>query len=231
LHVIGQVASGYAAIHAANELSPDVMLIDVSLPDMSGFDLLRRAGRSSKTLGIMTSHQADGAEQAIADGAVDYLRKPVSAGRFAHAIERVRQRFLSEDAAGRLSMRPLLNFPGRRPKLLVGERQHRLYPLDIGKIDYIEADGNYVTIRVGELEYISRDSLKRLATELADFGFVRIDRSILLNIRAVHFAESAGHGTLAFTLYSGVCLHSKRTYRGEILRLLPWHYTRVPSDC
>jgi hypothetical protein len=60
---------------------------------------------------------------------------------------------------------------------------------------------------------------------------VRIDRSILLNIRAVNFAESVGHGTLAFTLFSGVCLHSKRTYRGEILRILPWHYTRVPSDC
>lgn len=118
----------------------------------------------------------------------------------------------------------------RRPKILVGERQRRLYPLDIDKIDYIEADGNYVTIRAGDAEYISRDSIKRLSTDLADFGFVRIDRSILLNIRAVHFAEPIGHGTLAFTLNSGACLHSSKTYRETILRILPWHHCRVGAD-
>jgi two-component system LytT family response regulator len=117
----------------------------------------------------------------------------------------------------------------RRPKLLVGERQHRLYPLDIDKIDYIEADGNYVTIRARDGEYISRDSIKRLATDLANFGFVRIDRSILLNIRAVQYAETVGHGTLAFTLISGACLHSSKTYREAILRVLPWHHCRAGS--
>jgi DNA-binding LytR/AlgR family response regulator len=126
--------------------------------------------------------------------------------------------------------RGILRLLERRPKILVGERQHRLYPLDIDKIDYIEADGNYVTIRAGDAEYISRDSIKRLSTDLADFGFVRIDRSILLNIRAVHFAESVGHGTLAFTLNSGACLHSSKTYREMILRVFPWHHCRGGAD-
>ena len=58
-------------------------------------------------------------------------------------------------------------------------------------------------IRAGNTEYISRDTIKRLTGDLAEFGFVRIDRSILLNIRAVEFAEPVGHGTLAFTLSSG----------------------------
>ncbi|HEX4242396.1 MAG TPA: LytTR family DNA-binding domain-containing protein [Steroidobacteraceae bacterium] len=117
--------------------------------------------------------------------------------------------------------------PGRRPKILVGERQHRLYPLDVEKIDYIEADGNYVTIRAGNAEYISRDSIKRLTEDLAAFGFVRIDRSILLNIRAVEFAEPVGRGTLAFTLSCGRCLHSSKTYRDAILSILPWHHCRT----
>jgi len=143
------------------------------------------------------------------------------------------------DAVGSLSpdvmlidvaLREILRLLERRPKILVGERQHRLYPLDIEKIDYIEADGNYVTIRAGDAEYISRDSIKRLSTDLADYGFVRIDRSILLNIRAVHFAEPIGHGTLAFTLNSGACLHSSKTYRETILRILPWHHCRVGAD-
>ena len=111
--------------------------------------------------------------------------------------------------------------------MLVGERQHRLYPLDIEKIDYIEADGNYVTIRVGNAEYISRDSIKRLTADLAAFGFVRIDRSILLNIRAVEFAEPMGHGVLSFTSTSGACLYSSKTYRDAILSVLPWHHCRA----
>jgi two-component system LytT family response regulator len=127
-------------------------------------------------------------------------------------------------------MRGIFGLLGRRPKILVGERQHRLYPLDIEKIDYIQADGNYVTIRAGNAEYISRDSIKRLTADLAAFGFVRIDRSILLNIRAVEFAEPVGHGTLAFTLSSGTCLHSSKTYRDAILSILPWHHCRAGAD-
>lgn len=133
-----------------------------------------------------------------------------------------------QDAEGQTALR-LLRLLRRRPKLLIGERQHRLYPLDIEKVDYIEADGNYVTIRVGDDEYLSRDSIKRLSTDLADFGFVQIDRSILLNIRAVHFAEPIGHGTLAFTLSTGACLHSSKRFRDSILRVLPWHHCRSGS--
>jgi len=229
LHVVGEAESGGAAIDAAESLSPDVMLIDVALPDMSGFDVLRGAGNSGP-LGIMTSHQPDFADRAIAEGAVDYLIKPVSAHRFENAIGRVRQHYIIAEAAQARFMRGILGLLGRRPKILVGERQHRLYPLDIEKIDYIQADGNYVTIRAGNAEYISRDSIKRLTADLAAFGFVRIDRSILLNIRAVEFAEPVGHGTLAFTLSSGTCLYSSKTYRDAILSILPWHHRRAGAD-
>lgn len=227
LEVLGEAESGSAAIDAAQLLAPDLLLIEVTLPDMSGFEVLRHVGSSEGRHGIMTSHQGDFAERALAEGAVDYLRKPVSAGRFAQAIERVRQRHPPEDPTERALTPDLLQLLGRRPKFLVGERQHRLYPLDVEKIDYIEADGNYVTIRVGTSEFISRDSVKRLSVDLAAFGFFRIDRSILLNIRAVEYAEPVGHGTLAFTLSSGVCLHSSRTYREAILRVLPWHHCRA----
>jgi two-component system LytT family response regulator len=226
LQVIGDADSGRAAIDVAQNLSPDVMLIDVALPDMSGFDVLHGIGDLGP-LGIMTSHQPEFAERALAEGAVDYLVKPVSADRFEHAIARVRQRYLLERAAQAQLTRGILELLGRRPKILVGERQQRLYPLNIENIDYIEADGNYVTIRAGNTEYISRDTIKRLATELADFGFMRIDRSVLLNIRAVEFAEPVGHGTLAFTLSSGTCLYSSKTYRSSILSILPWHHCRA----
>lgn len=230
LRVLGEAESGRAAIDAAESLAPDLMLIEVALPDMSGLDVLRQVGGRTGRLGIMTSHHPDFAERAMAEGAVDYLIKPVNADRFGNAIERARLRCLLEETAESQLTRQILHLLERRPKLLVGERQHRLYPLDIEKIDYIEADGNYVTIRVGGAEYISRDSIKRLSADLAAFGFVRIDRSILLNIRAVQFAEPVGHGTLAFTLSSGTCLHSSKTYRDAILSILPWHHCRAGAD-
>jgi two-component system LytT family response regulator len=226
LQVVGEAGSGKAAIGAAEHLHPDVMLIDVRLPDMNGFDVMRASGAASRPLCIMTSRQSEHAAQAFEAGAVDYLVKPVRPDRFAEAIVRARERCFLEDAAKAQFTQSILQLVGRRPKYLVGERQRRLYPLDIELVDYIEADGNYVTIRAGEHEYVSRDSIKRLSADLADFGFVRIDRSLLLNIRSVSFAEPVGHGTLAFTLASGVCLHSSRTYREEILRVLPWHQCR-----
>jgi DNA-binding LytR/AlgR family response regulator len=229
VHVVGEAQSGGEAIDAAKSLSPDVMLIDVALPDMSGFDVLRGAG-DSRPLGIMISHRPDFAARAMAEGAVDYLLKPVSADRFERAIGRVRRRYILEQGAQAQSTRGMLELPERRPKILVGERQHRLYPLNIEKIDYIEADGNYVTIRAGNTNYISRDTIKRLTADLAAFGFMRIERSILLNIRAVEFAEPLGRGTLAFTLSSGTCLHSSKTYRNAISSILPWRHCRAGAD-
>jgi two-component system LytT family response regulator len=175
----------------------------------------------------MTSEQPDFAGRAAVEGAVDCLSKPVSESRFAQAIERVRQHVDHEQTANTQTVSQLLRLLRRRPPLLVGERLRRLYPLDIARVDYIEADGNYVTIHIGSDEYLSRNSIKRLALDLAEFDFVRIDRSILLNMRAVCFAEPIGHGMLAFTLSSGACLHSSKRYREGILRVLPWHHCRA----
>ncbi|MEP6547821.1 MAG: LytTR family DNA-binding domain-containing protein [Gammaproteobacteria bacterium] len=112
-------------------------------------------------------------------------------------------------------------------KLLMGEREHRLYPLYADSIDYIESEGNYVTIHVGAAKYLSRDSIKRLAGELAANGFIRIQRSLLLNIRSISYVEAVGRGTFAFTLCSGACLQSSASYRDAIFRALPMR--RIPS--
>jgi DNA-binding LytR/AlgR family response regulator len=159
VQIVGEVESGVAALRAADELCPDVMLADVELPDMSAFDL-------------PSAFQV-----------------------------------------------PL--WPHNKPRFLVGERQHRLYPLEVEKIDYIEARGNYVTIRSGTCDYIRRDSMKRLAAYLADWGFMRIERSLLLNVRAVAYAQVADHGTFAFTLSTGACIQSSTSYREAILDVIP----------
>ena len=223
LQVVGEAACGKAALEAARALNPDIMFLDVELPDMCGFDLLRSAAVGPLPLGIMVSNCADHATRAFEEGAFDYLVMPVAAERFDRAIDRARYRLEQERGSSRPSAEA--SKPGRTmavpPRFLVGERQRRLYPLDPKSIDYIEADGNYVTLRSGKVEYLSRDSIKRLSLQLAELGFVRIARSLLVNAAAVSYAELAGHGTFALTLISGVCLHSSAAYRDSILRIIP----------
>jgi DNA-binding LytR/AlgR family response regulator len=223
IQVVGEAACGEAAIDAAGKLDPDLMLLNVELSDMSGFELLRTMRAGTRPLGIMVSPCADHAIKAFTEGAIDYLVTPVSAERFDLAMARVRQR-CNAALPGYGPFTSKSPEPGRQPvspRFLVGERQRRLYPLDPMAIDYIEADGNYVTLRAGKVEYLSRDSIKRLSTQLAELGFIRIERSLLVNAAAVSYAEVAGHGTFALTLNSGVCLHSSAAYRDSILRIIP----------
>jgi two-component system, LytTR family, response regulator len=223
IQVVGDVDCGRAAIDAAGALDPDIMFLDVQLPDMCGFELLRAAAAGTHPLGIMVANCADHATRAFEEGAFDYLVRPVTAERFDRAIDRARYLLRhAESGSSRSSPDPSpFGRPAVLPRYLVGERQRKLYPLDPKSVDYIEADGNYVTLRAGKVEYLSRDSIKRLTTQLAQFGFVRIARSLLVNAAAVLYAEAAGHGTFALTLTSGVCLHSSAVYRDSILRIIP----------
>ena len=107
------------------------------------------------------------------------------------------------------------------PTLLVGEREHRLYVLSPRNVEYIQAQGNYVKLHASGADYISRDSIKHLENSLAEQGFLRIERSLIVNVRAITYAQRAGQGTYIFTLHSGDSLRSGARYRRGILRVIP----------
>jgi two-component system LytT family response regulator len=96
---------------------------------------------------------------------------------------------------------------------LVGERAGRFYFVAPGEVDYIEANGNFLTIHSGLDEYVTRDSFKRLGPLLEQSGFARISRSVVINLRRVEFVERAGPGVLRFMLESGSQLLSSAGYR------------------
>jgi two-component system LytT family response regulator len=219
LEVVGEANSGRAAVSAAEQLCPDLLLLDVGLPDMTGFEVLQAARDERGPLAIVVTAREDHAVLAFTAGVVDYLLKPPSTGRFARAIERARAR----QAGLPLSAIPV------KATILVGERDRRLYPLDPAKVHYVESDGNYVRFRTSSADYISRDSVKRLAVALGDMGFARIERSLLLNLAMIDFVEPSGHGTYTFTLKSGTVLQSSATYREEILRVVPLVRTIKPA--
>ena len=216
MRVVGEAGTGAKAIEAVESLRPDLTLLDGDLPDMSGFEVLRALRRRHQFRTIFMTANLDDAPDAFAAGALDFLVKPVNEQAFSYSILRARAQRVPRPAEA-----PRESPAGGRPLFLVGEREQRLYPLDPYEIDYVRSAGNYVTYHSGSVEYIARESIKRLETLLAPVGFVRIERSLLLNVRAVAFAQSLGHGSFVFTLTTGIRLHSGHAYRDTVLEALP----------
>ncbi len=107
----------------------------------------------------------------------------------------------------------------RSPRL-IGERAHRFHFLEAHAVDYLEVDGNYVTICVGVDRYLTRSTLKHLSDVLAPYDFIRIDRSVLLNLRQVEYVERLEGGQFSFQLRCGQRLVSSRERSSAIARLL-----------
>ncbi|MGH8180494.1 MAG: LytR/AlgR family response regulator transcription factor [Steroidobacteraceae bacterium] len=233
VHVVGEAVTGAGAIEAAACLRPDLMLLDADLPDMSGFDVLGALRRRLQRRTVLLAANAQEASRAFAAGAIDFLVKPVTGATFSASILRARARCASHStgASHRHAGSPgpaVAASDAAGPQFLVGEREHRLYPLDTFEIDYVESTGNYVTYHRAGVEYIARESLKRLEIVLAPAGFVRIERSLLLNVRAIAYVQPIGRGSFVFTLTTGASLHSGHTYRDLILTALPLR-RRAPS--
>jgi two-component system LytT family response regulator len=107
----------------------------------------------------------------------------------------------------------------RSPRL-IGERAHRFHFLDADAVDFLQVDGNYVTIHVGDDWYLTRSTLKHLSDVLAPYDFIRIDRSVLLNLRQVDYIERLESGQFSFQLRRGQQLVSNRERSSAIVRLL-----------
>ena len=225
LTVIAEADSGAAAIKAALTYRPQLLLLDVDLQDMSGFDVLRTLAKQDELAAILITAHSKYAVHAFENEAVDYLMKPVDPARFGCAIDRARQRFAAPCAAlaqevARQVRAALTEFAAGPHARLVGERGQRFYFLDVETIDYIVADGNYVIIHCAGERYISRNTVKHLSTTLRLHSFVRIERSVLLNLQRVDFVERLGQGEFCFVLRNGERLRSGRTHRKAILQEL-----------
>jgi two-component system LytT family response regulator len=223
LELVAQVDSGAEGLQVLRTQQPDVMLIDVDLKDMDGFELLRSVCSEQSTLPIVISARASRAVAAFNADVVDFLSKPVALQRFEEALRRVQRRRealqpLQESFSQTAWPANALAALSGRAQLIAGERERRLYLIDPKTIDYIEAYGNYVRIWSGAYSYISRERIAELAATLATLEFVRVERSKLINLRAVAYLEKNKPGTFTFTLSTGAQINSTPTYRDEILR-------------
>ena len=216
------VESGIEALEQIRMNRPQVALLACELKDMTGFDVLRALNDEERPATIMVAPDDRYAAEALSSAATDYLTRPIYPDRLALALNRACSGTQRADKHGRArSMRAAeLHGDAGSPTLghrdrLVGERAGRIYFFAPTAIDYIEADSNYVKIHVGSERYINRDSLTRLSALLANTGFIRISRSVLLNLERVSFAEREGRGVLAFVLESGARVVSSAGFRLE----------------
>ncbi len=207
VEVVAQAACGADAIELIKAHRPDVVLLDVELQDMTGFDVLRSLESRDEPLAIMVTAHPQHAIEACDSNAVHYLAKPVDGRRLINAIGRARQQLsMQRSPAEANSLRQI-----------TGEQGQRIYFIDVENIDYVESEANYVALHVEDERYLARNTLKHLAVVLAPLGFVRIERSLLINLRKVAFAERVDRGAFAFTLRNGRRLVSGGTYRKGIL--------------
>jgi two-component system LytT family response regulator len=194
--------SGMAAIDEMRRTRPDILFLDVQMPECDGFDVLELMGPDMPAAVIFVTAYDEYALRAFDAGALDYLLKPFDDARFDRALQRAKSRLALEPTHGRQSV----------TRLVVKNRGETLF-LNASDVDWIEAANYYACLHVGNVTHILRRSLQALEKELDEKTFVRIHRSIIVNCDKVRGVELNAGGEYEIVLHSQVRLQLSRRFR------------------
>jgi two-component system LytT family response regulator len=218
VEVVAECANGFEAVKAVSELQPDVLFLDVQMPKLNGFEVLELVGRDVAVVFVTAYDQY--AIRAFEVHAVDYLLKPFAADRLAAAVDRVRERL------GRGETMPIQELAaagqprqGRTRRILVRDGP-RVHVLPVEKIDYVQAQDDYVCFRCEGKEYLKEQTLGELETVLDPARFVRIHRSFLLNLERLARVELDERENRMAVLNDGRRLPISRTGYARLSELL-----------
>jgi two-component system LytT family response regulator len=224
IEVVGEAGSGGEAVALIGQLRPDLVFLDVQMPERNGFEVLASLEHAPPAVVFVTAYDAY-ALRAFDVHALDYLLKPFDRDRFARALGRARAALERRRADGRLDERiaALLSdlVPARPPATPRLERvavksNGRVRLVPVAEIDYIEAAGNYLRIYVGTERHVIRETLSAFEAKLDPARFVRIHRSTIVNIDRVRELEPYFHGDYIVRLADGRRLTLSRTYREHL---------------
>jgi len=202
---IAECASGLEAIEEIRRSKPDLVFLDVQMPECGGFDVLELLGGDLPPTIIFVTAYDEYALRAFEAGALDYLLKPFDDARFGRALSRAKER--------------LAYYPPRQPRAverLVVRTQGQVLFLNVADVDWIEAAGYYACVHVGHDTHILRRSLSELEHDLGDDRFIRIHRSIVVNLERIHGLELQTGGEYEVVLKSKVRLRLSRRYRKRL---------------
>jgi len=218
IEIVADCANGFEAVKAVAELKPDLVLLDVQMPKLDGFEVLELLGREQPVVFITAYDQY--ALRAFEVHAVDYLLKPFSAERFQEAMARARERLrakaaLPVDAIVR-DARPKTG-PAERVLIRDGANVHVL-PVD--KVDYVEAQDDYVAFKSEGKQYLKDQTLAAVEATLDPARFVRIHRSFILNVDRIAKVELYAKDSRMAILRDGTRLPVSRAGYARLSQLL-----------
>jgi two-component system LytT family response regulator len=182
IEILAECANGFEAVKAAAELQPDLIFLDVQMPKLDGFEVLELIGRDVAVI-FITAYDTY-AMRAFDVHAVDYLLKPFSAERFEAALERARRR-LGEKMPAAAELAAAARPPDQFLNRLVAKDGTKVHVIPLDKLDYVEAQDDYVSLHSGGKSYLKQQTISSLETALDPARFVRIHRSYIVRLECI----------------------------------------------
>jgi len=222
IQIAGEADSGSTAVAAIGSLKPDLVFLDIQMPGMDGFAVLRALAPPLPFVVFVTAYD-DHAIRAFEVQAVDYVLKPVVEARFREAVRRAieRIRSSSSDALARqmASLLERLPAPASADRLAVRSGERTLF-VRYDDIDWIDVEGDYARVHAGKDTHLLRETLSDLEKRLPSPRFLRIHRSFIVQADRIQSVQPWFKGDYVITLRDGTRLQSGRTYREKVQQLL-----------
>jgi len=227
IEIIGECGNGRQAIAAIQRDAPDLVFLDIQMPRLGGFEVIETIGAANMPYVIFVTAYDEYALRAFEVHALDYLLKPVDGARFQAALDHARAILSNAIPSGiNQQLRNLLTDWRSKEQYLTrlsvksGKTGGGILILNVGEIDWIEAAGSYIKIHSGVETYLLHATMNGLESRLDPGEFLRIHRSIIVNVRRIRELHPLFHGEYQLTLKDGRQLASGRSYREKLSRLL-----------
>ena len=218
VEIAAECANGFDAVKAVAEIKPDLLLLDIQMPKLDGFDVLELVGHETPVV-FVTAYD-DFALRAFEVHAVDYLLKPFGAERLAEALTRARARIAAREMP---AVQPLLTTARaeRLPlqRLLIRDRAD-VHVIPVARIDYLEAQDDYVSVKAAGRAFLKEQTLSELESLLDGSVFVRIHRRYILNLARLAKLEQAVTDSRIAILTDGTQLPVSRSGYARLRELL-----------
>ena len=220
VELVAGCEDGEEAVRMIVETRPDVVLLDVQMPGLNGFEVVEALAGEEMPVVIFVTAYNEFAVRAFDAHAIDYLLKPLAPARFTEAIERARVQVLQRDRGEAVpDLKALLEAVGAHrgyPDRIVVRLGHRLILVPVQTIDWIEAEGNYARLHAGKQGHLVRDTMAGLERRLDPAIFLRIHRSTIVNTRRVREIQTLSSRAFVLILEDGTRLESSGGYRRPI---------------
>lgn len=224
IEVVGECADGIETLQTIRSQSPDLVFLDVRMPELDGFGVLRKLDGHRPPAFIFVTAHSRFAARAFEIEAVDYILKPFTRDRLQDAISRARRRLQADASPNNTSSLSALlaNFTDRLkpPETLMVKSADGIKPLKISEIHWIAASDNYAAIHTGNFTHLIRATISTLADQLPSSAFARISRSSIVNLEQIQEIRRETHGDFVVVLRNGRRLNGSRNFRQNLPGLL-----------